>query len=128
MFSGGQRTRLAGGVRLLRYRFDSVPQVSRHFHVASGRVLAFYPCLLPLSAGEPVLLDVSFLVSDEHCSLRGSVVGKENGSQYVGWWLELSAHGVVSSLKDMSAGTKRRQRRFPTDALINLERGEGMPV
>ncbi len=124
----GQRTRPATSVRPLRYRFDSADQVSRHFHVAGGRVMLFYPCLLPMAAGEPVLLDVTFVTSEHHCPLRGAVVSRESGSQYVGVWLEFSAHDLVAKLKSETALPKRRHRRFATDLVVNVEQGEGMPV
>jgi hypothetical protein len=123
----GQRT-ASGAVRLLRYRFDTIHQVSRHFHVATGRVVLFYPGLLTLRPGEPVLLDVTFISSEQHCPVRGLVIGKEGGTQYVGWWLEFAAHGLVGSLQSATANPKRRQRRFPADVVVNIDRQEGMPV
>src|SRR3954469_20928014 len=99
-----QRTPPASSLRLLRYQFDSVAQVSRDFHLSNGRVVLFFPSLHQLTPGEPLLLDVSFLDSDQHCPLRGTVLGKEGSTtQYLGWWLEFTAHGLVSSLRNTLA-------------------------
>lgn len=92
---------------LPRYRFDSTEQVSRHFRLATGRVVLFYPAALPLRYGEPVILDVTFGASDQHCPLRGTVLAKESASQSVGLWLEFAAHGLVASLR--SAGVSLRR-------------------
>jgi PilZ domain-containing protein len=115
-------------VRLLRYRFDSADQVTRHFHVATGRVLLFYPSLATLRPGEPVILDVAFTLSDQHCPVRGTVIGRDNEMQHVGSWLEFSAYGLVSSLNGATTNPRRRLRRFPTCTVVNVERGERMPV
>jgi hypothetical protein len=123
----GQATQPAAPVRLLRYRFDSVDQVSRHFHVAGGRVVMFYPCLLPLRPGEPVLLYVTFMNSEQHCRLAGVVIGRDAGGQYAGAWLEFAAYGIVAGLQSATT-PKRLQRRFPTDTVINLERPDGLRV
>ena len=123
-----QRDRPIETVRLLRYRFDTVEQVPRHFHVVPGGVLLFYPCLLALVPGEPLLLDVSFIASDQHCPLRGKVVGKETSGQYAGAWLAFPAAGLVNSLRSAAATPKRQQRRFPADVVVNVERDQGMPV
>ena len=115
-------------MRLLRYRFDTVAQVSRHFHLANGRVVLFYPTLLALTSGEPVLLDAGFADSEQHCVLRGTVLGNDGSARYVGSWLEFTAHGLVASLRSTLATPKRRMRRFPADLIVNLQRAEGMPV
>src|SRR3954463_9660837 len=121
MPSLGQPPQPTGPVRLLRYRFDSVEQASRHFHVVSGRVVLFYPSLLALRPGEPVLLYVSFINSEQHCRVSGVVIGKDAGGPYAGAWLEFAAHGIVESLQNAVASGKRRQRRYPTDIVINVE-------
>src|SRR2546423_3034136 len=92
--------------RLLKYRFGSIEQVTRHFHVTPGRVVLFYPTLATLTPGEQVILCVTFVESDQECILRGTVLGKELDSHF-GWWLEFSAHSVVSSLRSPAASPKR---------------------
>ena len=126
MRGAGERTH-SGSVRLLRYRFNSTIQVSRHFHVTTGRVVLFYPTPLALRPGEPVILDVTFADSEQDCAVRGAVIGKEAGNQYVGWWLEFAAHGLVASLQTATTRPKRRQRRFPTEVVVNVERPEAVP-
>jgi len=112
---------------LLRYRFDSVDQVSRHFHVAAGRVVFFFPTLLQLQPGDPVILEVTFTASEQTCSVQGSVIGTEAGTS-IGWWLEFTAHRLVSGLQSAAAAPKRHHRRFPVEVLVNVDRAEGMPV
>jgi hypothetical protein len=113
---------------VLRYRFDSAEQVARHFHVAADRVVLFFPSPQALSAGESVILEVAFKSSDQHCMLRGHVLGKDAVIQPPGWWLEFSARGLVSGLRAASVAPKRRQRRFPTQALVNVELPEGVSL
>ncbi|HUJ25324.1 MAG TPA: hypothetical protein VLW85_04845 [Myxococcales bacterium] len=79
---------MTGPLRLLRYRFDTLEQVSRHFHLVNGRVVLFYPGLALLKSGEPVLLEVAFLASEHCCEVRGTVMGKEKGGRHAGWWLQ----------------------------------------
>lgn len=118
----------SSSVRLLRYRFDTVAQVSRHFHLTSGRVLLFFPALAPLSPGQPVLLHATFPNSDQQCIVRGAVFGKDLSGQFAGCWLEFTAQSVVSSLRSTLATPKRRLLRFPTEVLVSVERPEGMPL
>jgi hypothetical protein len=112
--------------RLLRYRFDSSEQVARHFHAAAGRVVLFYPTLLRLEAGEPVILEVAFARSEQRCILQGSVLAPESAAPYASW-LAFSAQGVVAGLRSAAAIPKRGHRRFPTDLVIELRPAAGPP-
>lgn len=107
--------------------FDSPDQVRRHFHVFSGRVVVFFPSALPVRQGEPVVLDVSFTASDQHCVLRGNALALGAG-EALGSWLEFSAHGLVAGLESAAATAKRRHRRFPTNLFGSVERAGGMPA
>jgi hypothetical protein len=120
----GQQSR---SPRLLRYRFDATAQIARHFHVAAGRVVLFYPTLLPLEPGEPVILEVAFTRSEQRCILQGSVLAREATSPHASW-LEFSAQGVVGGLRSAAAIPKRRHRRFPTDVVVHIERIAGLPL
>lgn len=113
-------------MRLLRYRFDSPRQIPPHFHPVNGRMLLFYPSLLALRPGVPVILDVSFIASDQHCVVRGAAIGREAGNAYAGSWLEFGA-GIASSLRAATVHARRRQRRFPVETLVHVERGRGLP-
>ena len=94
----------------------------------NGRVVLFYPGLSLLRPGEPVRLEVAFIASEHHCEVRGTVMGKEEGGRHLGCWLEFPAHGLVGSLRSAMAASKRRQRRFPAETVVNIERGGRVPV
>ncbi len=122
-----QRTLPPGSVRLLRYRFESAEQVHHHFHVVQGKVVLFYPCVLSLRPGDPVLLDVTSASSEQHCSLRATVIGSESGGGHSGSWLNLVATTALA-VRGALLHPKRRQRRFPTDLLVTVAHRAGMPV
>ena len=119
--------RHAGPARLLRYRFDTAHQIAHHFHASSGRAVLFYPARVHLCPGEPVVLDVAFTASDQHCAVRGSVLGCEVGGQY-GSWLEFGGSGVVADLQRASIARRRRHRRFLTGKVLHVGCGEQPPV
>lgn len=125
MHSAAQQ-RHAGPARLLRYRFDSGQQVRHHFHASGGRAVLFYPAPVPLQPGEPVILDVGFTASDQHCAVRGSVLGCEIGGG--GSWLEFGGSGVASDLTRAAAARLRRHRRFLSGTVLRVRCGDDGPV
>jgi hypothetical protein len=112
---------------ILRYRFDGADQLRRHFHSIDGSVLFFYPANLKLAQGEPVLLEIGFTNSDQHCALRGNLHSREAGA-FRGCWIEFSMAGLVEGLHAASLSPKRTFRRFAMDLVVQAERTEGMPV
>jgi hypothetical protein len=65
-----------------------------------------------------VVLEVSFTTSDQLFILHGQVYGM--GQSTRGTWLEFSAPRALSGLQEAVGSPKRRQRRVPTDYLVNL--------
>jgi hypothetical protein len=105
----------------LRYRFENVDQVRRHFHVHGDRVWFFYPSNEPLLGEKSrVALEVGFHGSDQVCTIHGLArVGEERAS---GVWLEFTSPGVIRSLEEAVHWPKRRLRRVATNLLVNVSR------
>lgn len=111
--------------RLLRYRFDHQVQLQNHLHVVDTRGLFFYrDPKLKLPPGSRVVIELAIGENDQHCILRGHVLGQHE-ERAEGVWTEFgdarlarrSAEGPIAD---------RRHRRLPVDLLVEL-RGRTKP-
>ena len=107
--------------RLMRYRFDSAAQARQHVHVLERRQLLFFPDpFLDVSDGQPVLLELCFLPSEQTMVARGDVHSVETGALR-GAWLELYGMRLFEGMQ-IACGTPRRtHRRLPSDLLVRAE-------
>ena len=106
--------------RLMRYRFDSAAQARRHVHVERRQLLFFPDLFLDVRDGQPVLLELCFLHSEQTMVTRGEVHGVETGTMR-GAWLELYGMRLFEGILSACDGARRIQRRLPTDLLIRAE-------
>jgi len=105
---------------LLRQRFGTPEEMTRHLHALDNRSLLFFrDPALQLAGGTRVMLEVSFTTSEQQAVLRGQVLGAVEDGTLRGLWLEfpdtrLSKRGAA--LRD------RKQRRLACDALVQIRR------
>lgn len=106
---------------LLRYRFAVPEQLTRHFHVADGRTLFFYrEPTLSLAGGSKVLLSCSFTQLDQEILVRGSVVGRMEGS-HPGLWIEF-ADTKIAKRVDGAGLRGRKQTRLGCDLMVEIRK------
>jgi hypothetical protein len=113
---------------MLRYRFGHQTQMQNHFHVMEGRMLFFWrdPRTL-LQGGNRVVVEFSFLNSEQVISLRGSVLARIEGDNS-GLWIEFPDSRTAKKLDQGPAAlANRKQRRLGCDLMVEL-RVDGMPV
>ncbi len=111
----------AQNTRLLRYRFHHPDQLPRHLHQIDGRALFFFrDPMNPMTAGNRVVLDIGFEITDEQHVLRGSVLSGE-GDPLEGYWLEFPAQRLIRRLRE-GRPSARRQRRIPVDVMVEILR------
>lgn len=105
--------------RLMRYRFDSAAQARRHIHLREQRLLLFFPDpFLDVRDGQPVLIELCFLHSEQTMVARGEVHSVETGALR-GAWLDLHGMRLFEGMQ-IACGTPRRtHRRLPADLLVN---------
>lgn len=107
--------------RLLRYRFDTAAQARLHLHVVEERQLLFFPDpFLDVRDGQPVLLELSFLNSEQTVVARGDVHSLECGALR-GAWLELYGSRLIEGMQIASGTPRRTHRRLPADVFIRAE-------
>ena len=89
--------------RLMRYRFDSAAQARQHVHVLDRRQLLFFPDpFLDVRDGQPVLLELCFLHSEQTLVARGAVHSIETGALR-GAWLELYGTRLFEGMQTPAA-------------------------
>jgi hypothetical protein len=110
---------------LLRYRFDELPQLQRHLHVADTRTLLFYrDPRLALSGGARVLVEVAFSRTEQVSTLRGTVLGRVEGTMS-GLWLEFADSRFVKKAdQGMEAMAQRKRKRLGCDLMVELRQGQ----
>lgn len=115
------------GAALLRYRFDDSAQLSRHLHLAEGRIVFFYGDRnAGLQGAGPVALEIGIGQEREVGTLRGSVLARVEGNTG-GAWLQFPDVRLFRKLQDGSVNlTSRRQRRLACDLMVEI-RHAGQP-
>lgn len=106
---------------LLNYRFSAPEELTHHFHVSDGRTLFFFrEPHLNLAGGSKVLLSCSLEQLHQVIIVRGSVVGRMDGS-HPGLWLEFADTRVARRLS--SNGLRdRKQMRLGCDVMVEIHK------
>ncbi len=103
---------------LLRQRFGTPEEMTRHLHAIDNHALLFFRSAnLALPGGAKVLLDVSFTATEQQLALRGQVLGAVEEGALKGLWLEFPDTRLsrrASALRD------RKQRRLACDAVVQI--------
>ena len=112
---------------LLRYRFRSIAQLSRHLHTARGRTLFFYrEPGVELSFGARVFMEIILEDTEQSVLLRGSVLSAV-GEPTRGTWLEF-AETRLSQTVTGGGLVGRKQRRLGCEAMVEIQQNETRTV
>jgi len=113
--------------RLMRYRFDTAAQASRHLHSMERRQILFFPDpFLDVRDGQQVLLELAFADSEQTMGVRGAVHSLETGTLR-GAWFELYAIRLVDGVQIAAETPRRFAPRLPVDLMVRVER-PGLPA
>jgi hypothetical protein len=115
----------AGSGTLLRCRFDTFDQLSRHLHMVDNATLLFVRDQQKLCgpAGR-VLVEFAIRESAQQTVARGEVVARAEG-RLTGWWLQLSDMRLARRLREPDAFAVRREERVSADALVQVRGDSG---
>jgi hypothetical protein len=109
---------LARSQILLRYRFASLAQASRHYRVRSAWGIVFFPAVDPRARiGSTAMLDVLFDDSEQTHMIGGEIAAVADG----GMWLRSSDLALGKELDGLM--TPRRHRRLGANLFVELRRG-----
>ena len=108
---------------LLRYRFRSIGQLSRHLHAAGGRTLFFYRAPpVELLFRDRVFMEIVLEDSDQSMLLRGSVLSTVSDPTR-GIWLEFAETELCRTVAG-SGVVGRKQRRLGCEAMVELQQND----
>ncbi len=111
--------------QLLKFRFDHPAQLKQHLHLVDGRTLFFVRAAPNNLVGSArVVLEISFVSSEQVTILRGSVLSRVEGAQQ-GVWLEFPDGKLARRMADPSVMVPRKQRRVGCDAMVEVRAGMG---
>jgi hypothetical protein len=103
---------------LLRQRFGTPEEMTKHLHPVDNRILLFFrDPNLKLAGNSKVLLEISFITSEQQVVLRGQVLGAVDQGALRGLWLEFPDTRLS---KRTAALRDRKQRRVACDALVQI--------
>lgn len=109
---------------MIRYRFDTLGQLTQHLHVVDNVALLFVPD--PRKGARlsgRTLLELSARESGHHTVVRGDVVARAEGGM-TGSWLRLADLRLAKRLRETGTFAARRDGRISADQVVRL-RGEG---
>ena len=108
---------------LVKYRFGALAQMQKHLHVVEGRTLFFLrDPRIPLSGGARVVIEFSFVESEQVTTLRGSVLARIDGEAgHKGIWIEFPDARLARWLEEGASIVPRGQRRVACDMMVQLK-------
>ena len=98
------------GRMMIRYRFDTVDQLSRHLRVVDHAVLLFVRGSNHPARGTKVLLEIQVKANSGRTVVRSEVVARADGA-VPGTWLQLSESRLVQRLRERDALVGRHDPR-----------------
>jgi len=105
---------------LLRYRFRSLGQLSRHLHPGDGHTLFFYPSpRVALAFGDRVFMEIALEDSEQSVLLRGTVLSPVREPN-PGVWLQFAETGLSLSAAGLPP-VGRKQRRLSCEAMVEIQ-------
>jgi hypothetical protein len=110
---------------LIRYRFDTLEQLSRHLHMVDDAALIFLPEPEKASAlPERVMVELVLREPSQETVVRGAVVSRAEG-QVRGSWLQLADTRLAMRLRYGRGLEGRREGRVSADHLVQLHSDYG---
>ena len=109
---------------MIRYRFDTIDQLSRHLRVIDHAVLLFVRGSSHPARGTKVLLEIQVKANSGRTVVRSEVVARSEGA-LPGTWLQLSESRLVQRLRERDALVGRHDPRRCVDQPVLLARESG---